>query len=202
MKLFSIVATAALMTSSAVSAASYGDFGVSVYGGKTFSSDIETSRHQKYELEDDTHFGISFDKYLSEGRYGIYYGTTETQLTAYPINKVEMEYLLFQSAAVRPVTDKLDVYFGAQLGAIFVNPNFIDSDTFFASGLYSGLEYNFGAGFHFGAELRWIASILNNDSEVTCDSDPKTKNTCSWHFDDELMRQVQASATLSYRFSL
>lgn len=202
MKVASLVTILALVVSSNVSAADYGDFGVSIYGGKTYSSDIKTSRHQKYELEDDSHFGLSIDKYVPEGRYGFYYGKTETQLTAYPLNKVEMEYLLFQSAVVRPLTDNIDVYLGAQLGATFINPNFIDSDTFFATGLYTGLEYNIGAGFHLGAEVRWIVSLLNNDSEVTCDIDPATQNTCSWHFDDEQLRQVQASAMLSYRFSL
>ncbi|CAM3852024.1 MULTISPECIES: hypothetical protein [Pseudoalteromonas] len=202
MKFASVATILALVVSSNVNAADYGDFGVSIYGGKTYSSDIKTSRHQKYELEDDSHFGLSIDKYVPEGRYGFYYGKTETQLTAYPLNKVEMEYLLFQSAVVRPLTDNLDVYLGLQLGATFVDPNFIDSDTFFASGLYTGFEYNLGAGFHLGAEARWIATILNNNSKVTCDVDPETQNTCSWHFDNEVMSQYQASATLSYRFSL
>ncbi|GEK10000.1 hypothetical protein HUZ36_16545 [Pseudoalteromonas sp. McH1-7] len=202
MKLVTLAATLALTTSSVVTAADFGEFGISIYGGESFSSDIETSRHQKYELEDDSHFGISIDKYVPQGRYGFYYGTTETQLTAYPLNKVEMEYLFFQSAVVRPLTENLDVYLGAQIGATFVNPNFIDSDTFFATGLYTGLEYDVGAGFHFGAQVRWIATMLNNGSKVTCDLDPATENTCSWHFDDELMRQYHASATLSYRFSL
>lgn len=95
MKLVTLAATLALTTSNVVTAADFGEFGISIYGGESFSSDIETSRHQKYELEDDSHFGISIDKYVPQGRYGFYYGTTETQLTAYPLNKVEMEYLFF-----------------------------------------------------------------------------------------------------------
>ena len=202
MKLVTVTTILALAASCNVSATDLGDFGISIYGGKTYSSDIETSRHQTYELEDDSHFGVSVDKYVPEGRYGFYYSKTETQLTAYPLNKVEMEYLLFQTAVLRPINDDLDVYVGLQIGATFMDPNFIDSDTFFASGLYTGFEYNLGAGFHLGAEARWIATILNNNSKVSCDVDPDTKNTCSWHFDSEVMSQYQASATLSYHFSL
>ncbi|MEI5637756.1 MULTISPECIES: hypothetical protein [unclassified Pseudoalteromonas] len=200
MKRFILPAIAVALTLS--QPASADEYGLSIYGGTMGSSDIETSRKQTYALDNDSHLGLSIDKYVPEGRYGLYYSKTETALSDYPTRKVEMEYLLFQSAAMSPITENLTGYFGAQLGINRLSPNFIESDTFFASGLYAGLEYNLGAGFHIGTEARWIATILKNNSKVTCDLDPETDNTCSWHFDNEIMSQYQASLTLSYQFSL
>ncbi|MBD1582873.1 outer membrane beta-barrel protein [Pseudoalteromonas sp. S16_S37] len=179
---------------------SFADIGITAYAGQTYSQKLHTSKGQEHELADDTHFAVSVDHHIDGAKYGIYYSFFESELENSPTHKVDSELLLFQSAVKRPITDNLYTYVGAQLGVNRITTNFVDDDTFFATGLFAGLDYQLGAGFSVGTEVRWVATIVKNTSAVSCDNDPETVDTCSWHFDNDSLSQFQASANITYRF--
>ncbi|WP_440056615.1 hypothetical protein ACSLBF_21130 (plasmid) [Pseudoalteromonas sp. T1lg65] len=185
-----------------VSGAAYADYGITVYGGKTISEDLLTTLNQTHKFEDESHYALSVDRYVQDGRYGLYYAKSDIELTGSPLHQIRNEYLLFQSAVIRPLVGDLHGYLGAQLGINYMDPNFLEADTFFASGLYAGLEYAVGAGFHVSSEIRWLATLVDNKSTVSCDTNPETKDVCSWQFDGDVFHQYQASLSVSYRFSL
>ncbi|MEC4090820.1 hypothetical protein [Pseudoalteromonas rubra] len=173
-------------------------FGVTLYGGKSSNQELHTSQKAVVNLADENHFGISFDRYLNKKRYGLFYSMLETEFEDAPIQKVDMEYLMFQSAIDVDITDNLDSYIGAQIGVNRVTPNFEESDHFFAAGFYGGLKYHLGAGFSAQTELRWLASSIKNSSKVRCDG--SDEDVCAWHFDGDVLNQFQLSLGLTYRF--
>ncbi|MCO7188979.1 MULTISPECIES: hypothetical protein [unclassified Pseudoalteromonas] len=173
-------------------------FGVTLYGGQNSSQDLHTSQNQVVDLADEMHFGISFDRYLDKKRYGFFYSMVETEFEDSPIYKVDMEYLMFQSAIDVDITDNLDSYIGAQIGVNKVTPNFEEPDHFFAAGFYGGLKYDLGAGFSALTELRWLASSIKNSSKVSCNG--SDEDVCAWHFDGDVLNQFQLNIGLTYRF--
>ncbi|BBN83607.1 hypothetical protein PA25_35920 [Pseudoalteromonas sp. A25] len=191
---------AAALGAALFSVPSFADIGITAYAGQTLNQKISTSKGQEHEIVDDTHFAVSVDRHIDGAKYGIYYSVFESELENSPTHKVDSELLLFQSAVKRPVTDNLQTYLGAHLGVNRISTNFVKDDTFFATGLFAGLDYQLGAGFSVGTEVRWVATIVKNTSAVSCDNNPDTADTCSWHFDNESLSQFQASANITYRF--
>ncbi|WP_046006476.1 hypothetical protein [Pseudoalteromonas rubra] len=173
-------------------------FGVTLYGGKSSNQELHTSQKAVVNLADENHFGVSFDRYLDNKRYGLFYSMLETEFEDAPIQKVDMEYLMFQSAIDVEITDNLDSYIGAQIGVNKVTPNFEEPDHFFAAGFYGGLKYDLGAGFSALTEIRWLASAIKNSSKVRCDG--SDEDVCAWHFDGDVLNQFQLNVGLTYRF--
>ncbi|MBQ4845433.1 hypothetical protein [Pseudoalteromonas sp. MMG005] len=180
--------------------ASHAEVGITAYAGQTYSQTLTTSKFQQHELSDDSHYGFSVDWHEADTKYGLFYSEYEGELEGSTQHKVKMEYLLFQSAVYRPIYNNLDAYLGLQLGVNRLDTNFADADSFFASGLFGGLEYQVLDSLSVGTEVRWLATIVKNKSKVTCDSDPATTDMCSWHFDGDTLNQFQVSANITYRF--
>ncbi|OHU84326.1 MULTISPECIES: outer membrane beta-barrel protein [Pseudoalteromonas] len=191
---------AVLVSAAFISAPSFADIGVTAYAGQTFSQTLTTSKGQEHEIADDAHFAISVDRHINDTKYGIYYSFFGGELESNAEQKIDSELLLFQSAVYRPVTDNLSAYAGAQLGANYITTNFVEKDTFFASGLFAGVDYKLAGGLSVGSELRWVATIVKNSSKISCDNDPSTDDGCGWHFDGDVLNQFQASLNLTYRF--
>ncbi|TMP41049.1 hypothetical protein CWB96_07835 [Pseudoalteromonas citrea] len=179
---------------------SQAEVGVTAYAGQTYSQSVTTTRQQKHEFSDDTHYGFSVDWHENDTKYGFFYSKYEGEFEESTIHKIKTEYLLFQSAVYRPVSDDLDAYIGMQLGVNRLDTNFAEADSFFATGLFGGLEYQVMNNLSIGTEARWLATLIKNKSKVICDTDPSTPNMCSWHFDGETLNQFQVSATVTYRF--
>ncbi|WP_105169862.1 outer membrane beta-barrel protein [Pseudoalteromonas sp. T1lg23B] len=191
---------ATLVSAALVSAPSFADIGVTAYAGQTYSQSLTTSKGQEHEIADDGHFAISVDRHMDGTKYGLYYSFFGGELESNAEQKIDSELLLFQSAVYRPVTENLSTYVGAQLGANYITTNFVEKDTFFASGLFVGLDYQLAGGLSVGSELRWVATIVKNSSKISCDNDSSTDDNCGWHFDGDVLNQFQASLNLTYRF--
>ncbi|MCG7550231.1 outer membrane beta-barrel protein [Pseudoalteromonas sp. Of7M-16] len=198
--IFCLITSIGLLSSAQFAQAADTGFGVSIFGGHSINHDLTTSKDLTIDLEDNSHFGISVDRLVNRTRYGMYYSFNETEFADNAIAKVDMEYLLFQSAIELPINDSLSSYVGAQIGVNRITPNFAEADEFFASGLFTGIDYHIGAGFHAFTELRWMATIVKNTSQAVCDDDPNTQDNCIWHFDGDVLSQFQFSAGLNYRF--
>lgn len=183
--------------------ASYGasaDYSVSLYTGKSFNQSLETENGLAIELDDSNHVAFSIDRNLDSARYGFYFSKTESNLLSSPNKDVKMQYALFQSAIEVSLANRVNGYVGAQVGANHVKTNFTSSDTFFASGLYGGFEYLFNDQARILFETRWIATIVNNASNVSCTLPTDEDDQCLWHFDGDVLNQFQTSLGFTYRF--
>jgi opacity protein-like surface antigen len=197
MNKFTLACMAGLLLTSHASQA---EIGVTAYTGQTYSQSVTTTRQQKHEFSDDTHYGLSVDWHEHETKYGLFYSKYDGHFEESTTHTIKSEYLLFQSAVYRPIYRGLNAYIGMQLGVNHLDTNFAEADTFFATGLFGGLEYQVIDNLSIGTEARWLATLIKNKSKVICDNDPNTTNMCSWHFDGETLNQYQLSATLTYRF--
>lgn len=188
--------TAALF---AVSFSSAADIAFTGYYGQSLNQSLVTENGTKIDIKDDTNLGVSLDKHDGISKYGLYYSNMSSTQRNASDYELDLNYLLFQSAVVLPVSDGLSSYLGAQLGVNRISPNFSDSDTFFATGLYGGLEYEITKDFLALGEVRWLATILKNDSTTICEGGPDGTQ-CDWYFDGEVLNQFQFNLGVMYRF--
>ncbi|WP_404341198.1 hypothetical protein [Pseudoalteromonas mariniglutinosa] len=175
-------------------------YSISASAGKSFNQSLTTKAGLKIELEDSNHFAFSIDKTLDSARYGLYYSSTTTDMKAHANQEIDMQYLLFQSAVDVPLSTHFNSYVGAQLGVNHISNNFTPSDTYFASGLFAGVEYLITPQARLLFETRWLATIVNNASKVSCSAPAAEDQGCLWHFDGDVLNQFQTSVGFSYRF--
>ncbi|MDE3272251.1 hypothetical protein [Pseudoalteromonas sp. G4] len=188
---------AAVLT--ALSFSSAADIAVTGYYGQSLNQELVTEKGTKIDIKDDSNFGVSLDKHDGISKYGLYYSSmSSVQRNAHGY-ELDLDYLLFQSAVVLPVTEGVSSYLGAQLGVNHISPNFSDSDTFFATGLFGGLEYEITKDFVALGEVRWLATILKNDSTTVCEGGANGTQ-CDWYFDGEVLNQFQFNVGVMYRF--
>lgn len=183
----------------ALSFSSTADIAITGYFGQSLNQELETQKGTKIDIKDDANLGFSLDKHDGISKYGIYYSQMSSYQRNAPAYELDLNYLLFQSAVVLPVNKHLSSYLGAQLGVNHISANFSDSDTFFATGLYGGLEYKITENIIALGEVRWLATILKNDSTTVCQIDPNGTQ-CDWYFDGEVLNQFQFNLGVMYRF--
>ena len=183
-----------------VSQSALAGYSLSIYTGKSFNQSLETKNGLAIELKDSNHLAFSIDRTIDSARYGFYFSNTESDFQSSPDKNVEMQYFMFQSAVEVPLSNHINSYVGAQIGANYISPNFASSDTFFASGLYGGLEYLFSDQARILFETRWLATIVNNASNVSCALPTDGNKQCLWHFDGDVLNQFQTSLGFTYRF--
>ncbi|PAJ75022.1 hypothetical protein CJF42_07370 [Pseudoalteromonas sp. NBT06-2] len=169
--------------------------------GQTFSQRMETQELQKVEVKNASHLNISVEKSIPNAKYGVFYSNMSTHLKNIPNKKADFNYLLFQSAIDVPLGQDISGYFGAQIGVNNIKPNWLESDTYFATGLYGGVEYHLSKATRFSFETRWLTTIVDNNSKIKCEAENKAEDdNCLWHFNGDLLNQFQTSLGFSYRF--
>ena len=183
-----------------LSSTAHAGYSISAGFGKNFTNSVQTEENLKIELEDDSHFTVSLDRTIDNARYGFFYSATELDMKDQTNKQVEMQYLLFQSAVEVPLADRVVGFVGAQIGANHVSTDFADSDTFFTSGLYAGADYLITEQARVYVEARWLATIVNNASNVSCTLPTSEDDQCLWHFDGDVLNQFQTNIGFSYRF--
>ena len=167
--------------------------------GKTFSQALTTEEGLKLDLHDNNHFGISIERTITGARYGLYYASLDTHLQNQSDKQLDMNLYSFQSAVELPIREDISGYFGAHVGINNIKPNWSESDSFFALGLYGGVEYQFTPAARVSFETRWVNTIIDNNSSVSCDGTTED-DQCLWHFDGDVLTQFQTSLGFSYRF--
>ncbi|MDP4983722.1 hypothetical protein [Pseudoalteromonas tunicata] len=192
-----LIASAILLS---VSQLSYAGVIISTQAGKTFSQTLTTKEAKKIEIANDSHIAFSIERAMPNARYGLYYAKFESTLEQQLNTQLSMQYYAFQSAVEYPLYQDLNGYFGAHLGINTVKPSWTESDNYFAVGLYTGIEYQFTHAARFQLETRWINTLVNDNSKISCDASKNNDDQCLWHFDGDVLTQFQASAGFSYRF--
>ena len=182
-----------------LSAEAKADIALTGYYGQTASQKVSTKLGSELDNKDDVNVALSIEKHLDTAKFGLFYSNlTSTQRNTSQY-QFDMDYYLFQSAVVLPATKKLSSYIGAQIGLNRTTTNFTDPDSFLATGLYSGLEYNITQHFSILGEIRWLATFLKNESSTSCQIEPEG-NQCDFYFDGEILNQYQFNLGLMYRF--
>ncbi|TMP86421.1 hypothetical protein CWC05_13505 [Pseudoalteromonas ruthenica] len=189
-----------LLATTLFSSVAAADVAVTLYGGQSFSQSLETKEGTDIDLEDANHFAFSIDRTITDARYGFYYSANKSDIQGNNERQVNIQHYMFQSAVEYPLASSTTGYFGAQIGAANVDPEWLSSDTYFATGLFTGAGYHVTDNAQLMFEVRWLATIINNDSDFNCTISNDPNDQCLWHFDGDVLNQFNTSLAFSMRF--
>ena len=159
------------------------------------------------DLNDSTGFGLILDiRESANTQWEILYSlqVTEADTTGLPISgsplDIDVHYLqgggtyLFEGNNARP-------FLATTIGATHFKPGLtgVDSETFFSFSIGTGLHIRPNDKFGIRLEARGYGTVLDNDSDLFCRSDPAGA-ICAVHVDGTVLWQFQATAGFVFRF--
>ncbi len=158
-------------------------------------------------LDDSSNFGLIFNvRESANTQWEVLYSlqATEADTTALPISgsslDIDVHYIqgggayLFEGDAARP-------FLAATIGAAHFKPGLsgVDSETFFAFSVGTGLQIRPNDRFGIRLEARGYGALLDSDSDLFCQSDPAGA-ICAIRVDGSVLWQFQAMVGFVFRF--
>ncbi len=167
----------------------------------------DTTSSASLELDDSSSFGLILDiRESANTQWEILYSRqiTEADTTALPISgpslDMDVHYIqgggtyLFDGDAARP-------FLAATIGAAHFEPGLsgVDSETFFAFSIGTGLQIRPNDRFGIRLEARGYGTLLDSDTDLFCQSDPAGA-ICAVRVEGTVLWQFQAMAGFVFRF--
>ncbi|NOH95355.1 outer membrane beta-barrel protein [Vibrio sp. 99-70-13A1] len=191
-----IVALLALFSASSLYAAP--DVIITPLVGYTGGGSVEDEDGNSYDMEGSESFTFAIETPLDKGRIGLFYSNQQSQLETLNIDS-SIQYLHFQSSIYYPVNEKLSSYLGLGLGVSYVDVDWAKDKYGFSTSVFGGFEYKLGDNIALNSQLRWLGTVVDNDTSGTCTL-PTTGQSCIIKFDTDWMNQFQASLGLTFYF--
>jgi hypothetical protein len=183
-------------------------FELTPFAGFSTGGDFEDlTTTAKLSLDDSSSFGVilNIDESVNT-QWEILYSlqATEADTTGLPISggplDIDVHYIqgggtyLFSGEAARP-------FLAATVGAAHFAPGLsgVDSETFFAFSIGTGLQIRPNARFGIRLEARGYGTLVDSNSELFCQSDPAGA-ICVVTVDGTILWQFQAFAGFVFRF--
>jgi hypothetical protein len=183
-------------------------FELTPFAGFSTGGDFEDlTTTAKLSLDDSSSFGVilNIDEAVNT-QWEILYSlqATEADTTGLPISgaplDIDVHYIqgggtyLFPGEAARP-------FLAATVGAAHFAPGLsgVDSETFFAFSIGTGLQIRPNARFGIRLEARGYGTLVDSNSELFCQSDPAGA-ICAITVDGTILWQFQAFAGFVFRF--
>ncbi|MFH0258751.1 hypothetical protein ACGRL8_17345 [Vibrio rumoiensis] len=76
---------------------------------------------------------------------------------------------------------------------------FGDNKYGFAASIYAGLEYNITENLALTGQVRWLGTVVDNDSQSACYANQSSSN-CYIQFESDWMNQFQSNLGVAFRF--
>ncbi len=167
----------------------------------------DTTSNASLDLDDSASFGLILDiRESANSQWEVLYSlqATEADTTALPISgpsfNLDVHYIqgggtyLLDGNAVRP-------FVSATIGAAHFKPGFsgVDSETFFAFSIGTGLQIRPNNRFGIRLEARGYGTLLDSDADLFCQSDPAGA-ICAVRVEGSVLWQFHAMVGLVFRF--
>ncbi|MGI3097031.1 outer membrane beta-barrel protein [Vibrio diabolicus] len=171
---------------------------VTPFIGYTGGGQVEDEGGNTYDLDPAVNYALSIETPFEKGRIGLFYSNQSTELEKLS-NSADIHYLQFQSSMYYPVAENWQTYIGVGLGASYADVDWVDKKYGFSASAFAGLEYEFSKNFALTAQLRWLGTVVDNDTSGACTL-PNDGSNCIIKFDTDWMNQFQSNIGFSFRF--
>lgn len=171
---------------------------VTPYIGYSFSNPITDDNGIKIETEDATHYAISIETDLDDGRVGLFVSHQPNEYANFP-NSGSYTYVHFQSSLRFETFNNVNSFLGASIGTTILDADWSDQDLVFSGGFFGGLEYKFTNNLSVLLEGRWLANLMESDTVTICNL-PQGNQSCKINVDSEWLTQFQTNLGLTYSF--
>ncbi|MCF7353142.1 outer membrane beta-barrel protein [Vibrio sp. CK2-1] len=189
-----LVVAAATMTSTMA----YADVIITPMVGYTLGGEVEDSNGNEYDLKGSESYGLSIEVPVENGQIGLFYSYQDNELESLDYDS-SIQYLMIQSRLNMPINNDALGYLGVGLGGSYTDVDWADNKYGFAASIYAGLEYKFTDNIAVTGQIRWLGTIVDNDSQSACYANQSSSN-CYIKFESDWMNQFQSNVGMVFRF--
>ncbi|WP_315917352.1 porin family protein [Vibrio fluvialis] len=166
--------------------------------GYTVGGEVEDSQGNAYDVKPSASFALAAEIPYQTGRFGLFYATQQTDIDN--INQsAAMHYLQFQSSLYYPIDEAFSSYLGLGVGASYADVDWAENKYGFSASIFTGLEYRFTSNIALNTQLRWLGTVVDNDTSAVCSSGDSTSK-CLVHFKSDWMNQFSANLGMTIHF--
>ncbi|MGR5132214.1 outer membrane protein [Vibrio alfacsensis] len=159
---------------------------------------VEDENGRDYDIDPAINYALSIETPLELGKIGLFYSNQSSELKDVN-NSSNIHYLQFQSSIYYPVSPGWQTYIGLGLGGSYIDADWVDDKYGFSASAFAGLEYEFSQNVALTAQIRWLGTVVDNDTSGSCVL-PTDGSNCVIKFETDWMNQFQSNIGLSFRF--
>ncbi|MEI8598007.1 porin family protein [Vibrio sp. M60_M31a] len=171
---------------------------VTPFIGYTAGGKVEDTNANTYDIDAATSYALAIETPFLQGRVGLFYSYQPTELKSLS-NSADIHYLQFQSSLAYPIAQGWQTYAGLGLGGSYTNVNWADKKVGFSASAFAGIEYKYSQAIALTAQLRWLGTVVDNDTSGSCTL-PSEGSNCIIKYDTDWMNQFQSNVGISFRF--
>ncbi|MDC5821260.1 porin family protein [Vibrio europaeus] len=184
---------------SAISATAVAEVYLTPWVGYTAGGSVENQNQQELDLKGSESFALSVETDFDTGRLGLFYSTQSTDVESANANST-IHYLHFQSSVYYPIGDKFSTYLGIGLGGSYIDADWVNKELGFSASIFGGFEYKFSDTVALNTQLRWLGTVVDNDTSGVCNLPTTGEGSCVIKFKTDWMNQFSANLGLTVRF--
>lgn len=176
----------------------YADVIITPMLGYTFGGEVEGSNDKNYDLKGSESYGLSIEIPVEKGQIGLFYSYQSNELETLNYD-TSIQYLMLQSRLNMPINNDALGYLGVGLGGSYTDVDWADNKYGFAASIYAGLEYKITDNLALTGQVRWLGTVVDNDSQTACYANQNSSN-CYIRFESDWMNQFQSNLGIAFRF--
>lgn len=182
-----------------VSPLAQADTYLSPWLGYTFGGSVEDQNQNELDLKASESYALSLETDVDKGRMGLFYANQRSEVEDVNLNS-SIHYLHIQSSIYYPVQDKWQSYLGVGLGASYVDADWVKDEWGFSASIFGGFEYQFSDSLALNTQLRWLGTVVDNETSGACNLPAGGDNSCVVKFKTDWMNQFSANLGLTWSF--
>ncbi|RTZ16920.1 porin family protein [Vibrio aquaticus] len=182
-----------------LSTTAHAEIHLSPWLGYTFGGSVEDQNQNELDLEGSESYALSLETDLDKGRIGVFYANQNSQVENVNADS-SIHYLHLQSSIYYPVQDKWSSYLGVGLGASYIDADWVKDELGFSASIFGGFEYQFTDELALNTQLRWLGTVVDNDTSGVCNLPTTGNESCVIKFKTDWMNQFSANIGLTWSF--
>lgn len=182
-----------------ISSTSYADIYVTPWIGYISGGGVEDQNQNKLDLDGAPSFALSIEGDIDNGRIGLFYSQHNTDVEDINLS-TSIHYLHIQSSAYYPLQNQFSAYLGIGLGASYIDADWVKDEVGFSASILTGVEYQISDSISLSTQLRWLGTVVDNDTTGICQFEAGSSDTCIIKFNTDWMNQFSANLGLSWKF--
>lgn len=176
----------------------YADVIITPMLGYTLGGEVESSNDKHYDLKGSESYGLSIEVPVEKGQIGLFYSYQANELETLDYD-TSIQYLMLQSRLNMPLNNDVLGYLGVGIGASYTDVDWVDNKYGFAASIYAGLEYKITDNLALTGQVRWLGTMVDNDSTTECYAN-QNSSQCYIQFESDWMNQFQSNIGITFRF--
>ncbi|ASK54907.1 hypothetical protein CEQ48_08920 [Vibrio tarriae] len=166
--------------------------------GYTLGGKVIDQAGNQYDLDNASSYALAIETTYDKGRVGLFYSTQSTEVEALVNQDASIHYLHFQSSIHYPIAEKFSSFIGLGIGGAYTDVEWADKKYGFSASAFGGVEYNLAPTIALNAQLRWLGTMVDNDSSAVCTL--PSSGSCVVKFKSDWLNQASAHVGITIRF--